>query len=344
MTGPSLSEPPPPVADLLDAAVVVRVPLRLRFRGVTSREAVLLAGPAGWGEFAPFPEYADAESARWLASAVEAAWHGWPTARRPDVAVNATVPAVAPADVAAVLARFPGCTTAKVKVGEAGQALGDDVDRVAEVRALMGPAARLRVDANGAWTPAQALAALTRLARYDLEYAEQPCPDVPTLAALRRDLAAAGLDVPVAADESVRRAADPFAVAAAGAADLAVVKVAPLGGVAAVLAVAARLAAEHGLDVVVSSALDTSVGIAAGVAAAAALPGEPRACGLGTAGLLARDVTLEPLVARGGRLPARPAAPVPDRLRLAELAVPPDRDRWWRDRLARCHAMLPGAA
>ena len=331
------------MAELLDAAVVVRVPLRTRFRGVTAREAVLLRGPAGWGEFAPFTEYADAESARWLAAAVEAAWYGWPPARRPDVAVNATVPAVAPADVAGVLARFPGCTTAKVKVGEPGQGLQDDVDRVAEVRAVMGPAARLRVDANGAWSPAQALVALTRLARYDLEYAEQPCPDVPALAALRRHLAAAGLAVPVAADESVRRAEDPFAVAAAGAADLAVVKVAPMGGVAAVLAVAARLAAEHDLEVVVSSALDTSVGIAAGVAAAAALPGEPRACGLGTAGLLARDVTSEPLLARGGRLPARPAAPEADLARHGGLAVTPERDRWWRDRLARCHPLLPGA-
>ena len=330
--------PPPPdlpgCAELTAGLHVVRVPLTVPFRGVTAREAVLVRGPAGWGEFAPFVEYGDAESARWLAAAVEAAWTGWPAPRRDSVPVNATVPAVPAAAVPGVLARFPGCTTAKVKVAQAGQALADDVARVAAVRDLLGPAGRIRVDANGAWSVPAAVEALTALAPYGLEYAEQPCAGVPELAALRRELAGA---VPVAADESVRKAADPERVALAGAADLVVLKVAPMGGVRAAL----RVAAGCGLPVVVSSALDTSVGIAAGAALAAALPDLPYACGLGTVGLLATDVTATPLAPLGGRLPVRAVAADPSRL--AELAAPADRRDWWVDRLRRCHAVLAGS-
>ena len=134
---------PPPLTDLLDTARVVTLPLRRRFRGITEREALLFQGPAGWGEFAPFLEYGPQESARWLAAGVEAAWQGFPAPRRERVEVNATVPAVAAADVPAVLARFPGCRTAKVKVAEAGAGfaarLAQDVARVAAVRAVLGP-------------------------------------------------------------------------------------------------------------------------------------------------------------------------------------------------------------
>ncbi|HEV7654710.1 MAG TPA: o-succinylbenzoate synthase [Mycobacteriales bacterium] len=316
-------------AELSAGLHVVRVPLAVPFRGVDAREAVLLRGPAGWGEFAPFVEYDDAESARWLAAAVEAAWTGWPAPRRSAVPVNATVPAVPAASVPAVLARFPGCRTAKVKVAQAGQVLADDVARVAAVRAALGPDGRIRVDANAAWSVPQAVVALTALAPYGLEYAEQPCASVPELAALRRELAGA---VPIAADESVRKAADPARVALAGAADVVVLKVAPMGGVRAALAVAGSC----GLPVVVSSALDTSVGIAAGVALAAALPDLPYACGLGTAGLLATDVTTAPLLPRDGALPVRPVDPD----RRDALAAAPDRQVWWTDRLRRCHALL----
>ena len=251
-------------AELTARLHVVRVPLTMPFRGVIEREAALVQGPAGWGEFAPFVEYGDAESARWLAAAVEAAWTGWPAPRRDAVPVNATVPAVPARAVPGVLARFPGCTTAKVKVAQAGQGLADDVARVAAVRDVLGPGGRIRVDANGGWTVPAAVDALTALASYGLEYAEQPCATVPELAALRRQLAGT---IPVAADESVRKAADPERVALAGAADLVVLKVAPMGGVRP----AVRVAAACGLPVVVSSALDTSVGIAAGAALAAAL-------------------------------------------------------------------------
>jgi len=266
-------------AELTARLHVVRVPLTMPFRGVIEREAALVQGPAGWGEFAPFVEYGDAESARWLAAAVEAAWTGWPAPRRDAVPVNATVPAVPARAVPGVLARFPGCTTAKVKVAQAGQGLADDVARVAAVRDVLGPGGRIRVDANGGWTVPAAVDALTALASYGLEYAEQPCATVPELAALRRQLAGT---IPVAADESVRKAADPERVALAGAADLVVLKVAPMGGVRP----AVRVAAACGLPVVVSSALDTSVGIAAGAALAAALPDLPYACGLGTVGLI----------------------------------------------------------
>jgi O-succinylbenzoate synthase len=293
--------------------------MRVPFRGVTTREAVLIRGSSGWGEFAPFVEYDDEESARWLAAALEAAEGSWPVALRDAVPVNATVPAVPAAEVAAVLARFPGCTTAKVKVAQAGQSLSDDVERVAAVRELV---PNVRVDANGAWSVEEAVTALRALG--SLEYAEQPCATVAELAAVRRRV-----DVPIAADESIRKASDPLLVARAAAADVVVLKVAPLGGVAAAL----RIAEECGLPVVVSSALDTSIGIRAGVALAAALPSLPFACGLATTSLMAGDVVTESLDGAGGWIRVRDVTPSPDLL--ARYAAPPDREQWWRERLAR---------
>jgi o-succinylbenzoate synthase len=325
---------PPPADELLARAHVVALPMRVRFRGVDVREALLLEGPSGWGEFSPFVEYADSESARWLAAAVEAAYAGWPAPVRAAVAVNATVPAVGADRVPEVLARFEGCTTAKVKVAERGQTLDDDVDRVAAVRSVMGPSARIRVDANGGWDVATATEALRRLTAYDLEYAEQPCASVEELIELRSALARLGIDVLIAADESIRKADDPVRVARLGAADLVVVKVAPLGGVAAALEVVEAC----GLPAIVSSALDTSVGIAAGVALAAALPSLGHACGLGTVGLFDRDVSADPWRPTGGLLRAGRAVPDPEAL--ADLAAPPHRQQWWRDRLVRCHAMI----
>ncbi len=276
----------PPLDALLDGMRVVSLPLRVRFRGVEHREAVLVQGPAGWGEFAPFLEYDVAESSRWLAAAVEAAWVGFPEPVRQGVPVNATLPAVPPAQVADVLARYDGCRTVKVKVAERGQSLADDVDRVAAVRDVAGVDVRIRVDANGGWDVDQALAAIGALAAYGLEYAEQPCPRVEDLRALRIRLARNGIDVLIAADESIRKASDPVRVAREEAADLVVVKVAPLGGVRRAL----EIVDACGLPAVVSSALDTSVGIAAGIALAAALPALDHACGLGTVELLAADV------------------------------------------------------
>ncbi|MBM6399907.1 o-succinylbenzoate synthase [Phycicoccus sonneratiae] len=327
MTAPALD-------DLLGGMHVVAVPMRVPFRGVRVREAVLLEGPRGWGEFAPFLEYGPAEASRWLASGIEAAWEGWPEPVRDTVPVNATVPAVGPDEVAGVLARFPGCTTAKVKVAERGQPSSADVDRVAAVRSALGHGGRIRVDANGGWGVDEAADVLGRLARYHLEYAEQPCASLEELRDLRVVLGRRGLDLPVAADESIRKAADPLRVKALGAADVVVVKVAPLGGVRRALEVVAAC----GLPAVVSSALDTSVGIAGGVALAAALPSLEHACGLGTVALLGGDVTTEPLVPDHGSLPVG-RVPVDPAL-LERWSAPPDRTAWWRDRVVAAYAHL----
>ena len=208
------------------------IPMPVRFRGITVREGALIEGPAGWGEFSPFAEYGPKESARWLASAVESATLGWPAPVRDRIPVNVTVPAVGPGQAAAIVARS-GCRTAKVKVAERGQAEAEDIERVEAVRDALGPDGRIRVDANGGWEPGQAARMLRRLARFGLEYAEQPCATLDELAELRRHI-----DIPVAADESIRRAEDPLRVRAAGAADIVMLKVQPLGGVRAALAVA----------------------------------------------------------------------------------------------------------
>lgn len=330
---------PPQLDELLAAAHVVTLPMRVRFRGVTEREAVLLEGPRGWAEWAPFTEYDDRDAARWLAAAVELGWADVPAPVRASVGVNATVPAVTADRVEGVLARYDGCRTAKVKVAEPGQGLADDVARVTEVRRVMGPGARVRVDANGAWTVPDALEALRALAPLGLEYAEQPCATVEELAALRLALARAGVEVPVAADESVRRAEDPLRVAREHAADLVVVKVAPLGGVARAL----EIVEACGLPAVVSSALDTSVGLAAGVRLAAALPHLDHDCGLGTAALLAADVVPDPLLPQGGSVTtdrADAARAAVDPARLTAYRSSAEREHWWRERLARAHALL----
>ncbi len=312
--------------DLLDRLHVVALPMRVRFRGITVREVALIDGPSGWGEFGAFLEYPPQEAAYWLASAIESAYGTRPPARRDSIQINATIPAVLPGQVAEVLARFPGATTAKVKVAEPGQTLAEDVARVNAVRALV---PTVRVDANGGWTLEQAVAAAAALsADGPLEYLEQPCATVAELALLRRRI-----NIPVAADESIRRAADPLAVVRAGAVDIAVLKVAPLGGVAALL----RIAAAIDVPVVISSALDSAVGIAAGLAAAAALPRLEHACGLGTGGLFVDDVADLPVV--DGCLAV--ADVVPDPARLAALAAPAERRDWWIARVRACQALLP---
>ena len=315
----------PALDDLLDRLHVVALPMRVRFRGVTVREVALIDGPAGWGEFGAFLEYQPPEASHWLASGIESAYTARPSVLRERIPINATVPAVAPEQVPAVLARFPGCATAKVKVAEPGQTLVDDVARVNAVRAAV---PTVRVDANGGWTVDEAVSAARALtADGALEYLEQPCRTVPELAQVRRRVS-----VPVAADESIRKADDPLAVVRAGAADIAVLKVAPLGGITAMLDIAARI----DIPVVVSSALDSAVGIAAGLAAAAALPRLQHACGLGTGGLFVTDVAdLRP---ENGSLPV--VAVTPDPARLADLAAPADRRDWWIARVRACHALL----
>ncbi|GAA3674274.1 o-succinylbenzoate synthase [Arthrobacter ginkgonis] len=326
----------PSAEELAARAHVVVLPLKVRFRGVVEREVLLLDGPAGWAEFAPFTEYGDAEAAAWLRGAIEAGWEGYPEPVRTHVPVNATVPAVPASGVERVLAAYDAAHTVKIKVAEAGQALADDVARVAEVRRLL-PGAALRVDANAGWSLDQALEALEALAPYGLQYAEQPVAGIEGLRRLRMEVARRGLGIPIAADESVRKESDPLAVARAEAADLIVVKAPPLGGVRRAL----RIVAEAGLPAVVSSALDTSVGTRTGAALAAALPELPYACGLGTVSLFAADVAAEPYVARGGMLDLRTVAADPE---LVERhAADPARRRWWLERLRRCRELVvPG--
>ncbi len=313
----------PSVTDVVDRLHVVALPMRVKFRGITVRELALIDGPAGWGEFGAFLEYEPPEAAAWLAAGIEAAYTPPPPTRRDRIPINATVPAVTAAEVPEVLARFPGAGTAKVKVAEPGQTLADDVARVEAVRELV---STVRVDANGGWSVVEAVEAIKAFGA--LEYVEQPCKTVEELAEVRRLV-----DVPIAADESIRKADDPLRVVRAGAADIAVLKVAPLGGIAKLLAIAEQI----DVPVVVSSALDSAVGIGRGLLAAGALPDLRHACGLGTGGLFVEDVA-EPLMPVDGHLPV--TAMTPDSARLEALAAPLERRTWWIERVKACYPLL----
>lgn len=282
----------------------ISLPMRHRFRRVESRDAILIKGPEGWGEFSPFHEYPPEVTARWLASALEGACAIWPSPRRNQVPVNVTVPAVDP-QTARDIVLISRCRTAKVKVAEGGQRPEDDLARVKAVREALGPEGKVRIDVNAAWTLEEATERLQRLAQFDLEYVEQPVKTIEEMIELRRRI-----PIPIAADEVVRTAPDPLEVAERGAADIIVVKVQPLGGVVRALDIAERA----GLPTVVSSALETSVGLAAGLAAAAALPELNYACGLGTGSLFYDDVVADPLLPVEGFLKLRRPEPDPELL------------------------------
>jgi o-succinylbenzoate synthase len=308
---------------------VFSIPMTTRFRGITVREGAVIEGDAGWGEWSPFLEYPPEVAEPWLRCAEEAAAGDWPTVVRDAVPVNATVPVVSP-EAAHALVVASGCATAKVKVADPGSTLADDLARVEAVRDALGPSGHVRVDANAAWSVDEAVAAIGELDRAagGLEYVEQPCATVEDLAACRRRVS-----VPIAADESIRRAADPYRVRDLGAADIAVLKVQPLGGVHACLEIAADIA----MPVVVSSALETSLGLAAGVALAAALPRLDHACGLATRSLLTADVASPELFPVDGMLPV--ALPLVVPALAAECEAPPDRQAWWEERLAAVRAV-----
>jgi O-succinylbenzoate synthase len=310
---------------------VFSIPLRTRFRGITLREGVLVEGDAGWGEFSPFLEYDAPTSAPWLACAWEAAHDGWPEPVRSVVPVNVTVPGCDPEQAHAIVLASQGCRTAKVKVAEAGQSPGEDEARLEAVRDALGADGQVRIDANGGWSLEEAVARIPVLAKAagGLEYVEQPCASVEDLALVRRRV-----EVPIAADESIRRAEDPYLVRDLEAADVAVLKVQPLGGVRACL----RIAEDIGLPVVVSSAVESSIGIAAGVALAAALPSLDHACGLATVQLLTADVIDDPLLPVDGNLPVRRPVVSPDRF--AEVAAPNDREEHWRRRFDEVSALV----
>jgi O-succinylbenzoate synthase len=309
---------------------VFSIPLTTRFRAITVREGVLLQGEAGWGEFSPFLEYDAPTSAPWLDCAREAAELGWPEPLRDRVPVNVTVPACSPERAHEIVLASAGCRTAKVKVAEAGQEPGEDEARLEAVREALGRDGLIRIDANGGWSVDEAVRRIGVLERAagELEYVEQPVASVEELALVRRRVS-----VRIAADESIRRAADPYRVRDLEAADIAVLKVQPLGGVRACL----RIAEDIGMPVVVSSAVESSIGIAAGVALAAALPELPHACGLATVQLLAGDVVRDPLLPVDGALPVR--RPDLDPAAMEKLAAPPDRVEHWRRRMAEVDAV-----
>ncbi len=323
----------PTLAEFLDRCHFVTLPLRVRFRGVREREAVVFEGPHGWGEFSPFLEYDSAECLPWLKCGLEMAFAGPPPQIRDRVEVNATVPAIKPWQIDEVLTHFPGCRTIKVKVAEKDQTLKDDQARIDAIRAYL-PGAIIRVDANGGWTVPEALCAAEKLGPID--YMEQPCATIEELAELRQQLIARNLHVKVAADESIRKATDPVMVAKRGAADVAVVKAAPLGGPQTVLEVA-NFMRSKGLDITVSSALETGVGMNAGLAAVAALPGGSAPAGLATQRLFVADITAQrPLI--DGFLSTAPLAPEPDRL--ADFASPVGRKDFWVDRIKQTWELL----
>lgn len=360
---------PTSIADLLPRIHVLRLPMVTRFRGITEREVMLIEGPDGWAEFSPFLEYGPTESSRWLQAALEFAGvlpaaepaqvrsdpphtstnqasdspGSGDAAARSSVEVNATLPACPVGEVETILARFGPVSTVKAKVAENGIAsLPEDLARLRELRRLA-PDIVLRLDANAKYTPAEALVASEAFAGFGLQYFEQPVPGVEDLARLREDLADRGLPVRLAADESIRKAEDPLRVAELGAAEVVIVKVQPLGGVAA----ARRIIADSGLPAVVSSALESSVGLAAGAQLAASLPvtaasreilGEAPACGLGTARLFAEDVLADGLMPADGRIPVTRIAPDPQRL--TALDAGPGRSEWWMRRAQECWDVL----
>ncbi|MEV6556736.1 o-succinylbenzoate synthase [Nocardia sp. NPDC051756] len=316
------------MTDHVVESIVYAIPMRTRFRGITVREGMLIRGPLGWGDFCPFTEYDDREAAGWLATALEQVTVGWPEPVRERIPINCTVPAVDPERAHAIVAGS-GCGTAKVKIADHPDSLAEDLARVEAVRDALGPSGAVRVDANAVWDVETAVAHISRIdkAAGGLEYVEQPCRTIEELAAVRRRV-----DVRIAADESIRRAEDPMRVAVAGAADIAVLKCTPLGGVRRAL----QVAEAAGLPCVVSSALETSVGLAAQLALAGALPELDFACGLGTLSLLTGDVVIDSLRPVDGYLPVPRTPPAPDPA-LAEQyrQRDPDRTAWWEDRLAR---------
>ena len=304
---------------LLESLRVVALPMKTSFRGITVREVALIKGPHGWGEFSPFLEYDDAESAPWLASAIEAATTPKPKLYRTSVAINGTIPALnEPADLKRVVDSFPGVKTFKVKVGND---LAEDLARVNVIRNLQ-PQAKIRIDVNGLWSVDQAEAFLSAVG--DIEYVEQPCATIEELRELK-----SRTSVKIVGDEVLRKAADPFAIDFTGAIDYLMLKVQPLGGIKR----AHALAEHHNLPVVVSSALESAIGINYGLTLAASFETMNFNCGLGTGSLLAADVAHLPIV--DGKIEITEFEP-----QLAGLDVASDRFEWWKNRIMRTAELL----
>ena len=311
------------IDQLLASMQVVALPLKRKFRGITTREVALIQGPAGWGEFSPFLEYDDAETSRWLLSAIDAATNPAPMTYRGFIKVNATLPALNDSkEIEELLNSYSGCDTIKIKVGEK---LSEDIVRVTRVRALR-PKAKLRLDVNGGWSVDQALINLYEI--YEevgpLEYVEQPCA---TLAELRELKSKLKIDLKIAGDEVIRKASDPFAIDLQGAVDILMLKVAPLGGITR----AREIGAQHKLPLVVSSALESAIGISYGLQLASSLPTLNYASGLATGQLMSADIATIPVI--DGQMQVNPTSPDPELL--AKYAVPVERLDWWKERAKR---------
>ncbi len=304
-----------------------------KFRGLTHREVLLFKGAKRWAEFSPFIEYSDQEASNWLQAALSFANEDLPKLHRSSIGVNATLPAVDPDQVEQVLSRFGDFSTVKIKVAETGQTIISDVLRVLKVASSY-PNCKLRLDANGNFTPEQALELLAQLPLDRLDYFEQPCASIDELVELRTTLRHLGLNVLIAADESIRRASDPIEVARRGAADIVMLKVQPLGGIERSL----EIAAQSGMKTVVSSALETSIGLSQGAYLAAALPELEYDCGLGTLSLMESDITAEPLTPVAGFITPREIEP--DAKLLEKYQASPERTQWWTERLRRCFELL----
>jgi O-succinylbenzoate synthase len=311
--------------DLLATLRVIALPTRTNFRGINVREVALMQGPQGWAEFSPFLEYDDKECRPWLASAIEAATVARPKRYRDSIAVNGTIPELNDKkEIADLMRSYQGVKTFKVKVG---RNLNEDVARVARVFSNA-PKAAIRVDVNGLWSVDEALTHL--YAYYEeigpLEYVEQPCATVEELRELKSKIK---IPLRIAADEAIRKAADPFAVDLTDAADLVMLKVQPLGGIRRSL----EIAAHHGLPVVVSSALESAIGIEYGLDLAASISDLTYDCGLATGSLLASDVAAHEIV--DGKIALGQISP-----QLEGLDVAPDRFEWWKNRIMRVGNLL----
>jgi O-succinylbenzoate synthase len=304
--------------ELFSTMRVVALPTKTNFREISLREVALFKGEYGWGEFSPFLEYGSEESAPWLQCAIEAATKPGPTLYRTSVKVNGTIPALnEPSEIESIVQSFPGVQTFKVKVGDN---LLEDIVRLAKVRALA-PKAKLRIDVNGNWNVTTAVTNLRAIFENvgPLEYVEQPCATIAELRELKEKLK---LDIPIAGDEVLRKAADPFAVDLSGAVDILALKVQPLGGIAR----AHKLAEHHKLPIIVSSALESAVGINYGLQLAASFEDLNFDCGLATGSLLNSDVANLPIV--NGQIAISEFSPD-----FEPYLVAPDRHKWWQDRV-----------
>jgi O-succinylbenzoate synthase len=317
-----------------DDAPLFAIPVIGRVLGAGVREGMLIEGPQGWGEFSPPADCDDREAARWLTAALETGTVGWPDPVRGRVPIAVTVPAVDPAEAHEIVVGS-GCHTADVTVADHRGALAEDIARLEAVREALGRDGSIRCVANGNWDVDSAVSAITALqkAAGGLQFVEQPCRSLEELASVRRRV-----DVPIATNVPVRPG-DPPRTSLVDTADVAVLRCGPLGGVRRALVVAEAC----GLPCVVASALETTIGLSAGLALAGALPELRFACSLGTRSLLAGDLVAAPrsLVPVDGHLPVAPMPPAPDPGFLEQYAMTDhDRIAWWRERLRTVRAVV----